>query len=111
MMTKKKKKHKRKSKRSKTSHGQSGEDTDNSKDGIVDDDAPKDLDENERALSTFFVLVFITIISCTVEKAIAGWTSAVYDHFHSLPAIKIKDGIIKYVFTCKRCITRFLCIG
>ncbi len=46
-------------------------------------------------LFDFIFLIYMT------EKAIAGWTLAVYDHYHLPPSIKVDDGIVKYVFTCK----------
>ncbi|PBK60094.1 hypothetical protein ARMSODRAFT_1026876 [Armillaria solidipes] len=51
-----------------------------------EDKAPADMDENEKAL----------------KKAIVGWTSAVYDYYHLPPSIKVEDGTVKYVFTCKQ---------
>ncbi|KAK0430765.1 hypothetical protein EV421DRAFT_1912525 [Armillaria borealis] len=32
----------------------------------------------------------------------ASWTSAIYDHYHLPPSIKVEDSIVKYVFSCKR---------
>ncbi|SJL14102.1 uncharacterized protein ARMOST_17557 [Armillaria ostoyae] len=38
-----------------------------------------------------------------LQKALNSWSSSVYDHFDLPPAIKKNsDGVVKYVFTCKR---------
>ncbi|SJL18670.1 uncharacterized protein ARMOST_22267 [Armillaria ostoyae] len=69
-------------KKSKTSRHEPSVDDD-----VVEvDDVPEDMDENEHIL----------------KKNVASWTSDVYDHYHSPPAIKVEEnGTVKYVFTCK----------
>ncbi len=47
-------------------------------------------------------LLYVAILISVTEKAIASWTSPVYVHDHSPLSIKIEDGAVKYVFTCKR---------
>lgn len=77
-------------------------DTEESGDEVLpQDNAPEDLDENELALSTFMLFVNFISLIFHLEKAMASWTSPVYDHYHSPPSINVKDGIVKYIFTCK----------
>ncbi|PBL01892.1 hypothetical protein ARMGADRAFT_1023273 [Armillaria gallica] len=52
---------------------------------IPQDEALEDMDNNEQA----------------IKKTMVSWTSPGYKHYHSLPAIKIEDGLVKYIFTCK----------
>ncbi len=47
-------------------------------------------------------LLSLVVLILVTEKAMASWTSPVYTHYHSPPSIKIEDGMVKYVFTCKR---------